>query len=241
MNAKGLLALLLVGSMACVSLAQEEGLVASWSFDEEAGVDVKDSSGNKLDGKIINPDQVKRVEGKVGKAVEFGGTERYKYGTVCVSGIDKFDFSKGLTIETWMKFNDKHVRQDTSYIATDGAWKGPGWRFIVPYEKLFIQSGDGENMWGTSIEGTPQDVGFEKNRWYHVAATYDGSIFRLYIDGVECGVSKPELKLVKGTQTLSIGSYSGGLDSVFNGALDEMKLYNRAKTAMELLKDARLN
>ena len=218
----------------------EPGLVAYWNFDEEEGLAVKDSSGSGLNGKIINPEQVKRVEGKAGKAVEFSGTERYKAGCVYVDGIGKCDFSKAFTVETWIRFNDEHVRQDTCYLASDGAWRGPGWRLIVSYNQLFIQSGDGEEMWGAATQ-TGEFAGFENNRWYHVAATFDGSVFRLYLDGVEVGVSKPEATLTKGTNALTIGAYSGGVTSVFKGALDEMKLYNRVKSGMEIVKDARLN
>ena len=220
--------------------ADEGKLVGMWSFDEEDGLVVKDSSGSGLDGKIVNPEHVKRVEGKAGGGLEFSGEERYKFGCMSVSGIRKLDLSKGFTIEAWIRFNDKHVRRDTCYIASDGAWKGPGWRFIIPYNTLFIQSGDGKDMWGASSKAA-EHGGFENNRWYHVAATYDGSVYKVYLDGVEAGSSKPNLKLTKGSNSLSIGSYHGGVTSVFNGTIDEIRLYNRAKSGLEILKDARLD
>ncbi len=46
----------------------EPCLVAHRSFDEEEGLAVRDSSGNGLNGKIVNAENVKRVEGKSGKA-----------------------------------------------------------------------------------------------------------------------------------------------------------------------------
>jgi len=215
-------------------------LVAHWRFDEEEGLIVKDSSGSGLDGKILNPENVKRVAGRHGMALEFSGDERYKAGCVYVEGIGKYDLSKGFTVEAWLKFNDRHVRRDTCYIASDGPWKGPGWRFIISYNGLFIQSGDGKEMWGAGAAATVYG-GFENNRWYHVAATYDGSVYRLYLDGVEVAESKPNLTLTKGTNALSIGSYSGGMTSVFKGALDEVKIYAGAKSPIEILKDARLD
>jgi len=171
--------------------------------------------------------------------LEFSGKERYKAGCVLVPGMKKLDFSKGFTIETWIKFNDKHIRRDTCYIASDGAWKGPGWRFIISYNCLFIQSGDGKKMWGVGSKAA-EHGGFENNRWYHVAATYDGSVYRIYIDGVEMGVSKPSPAITKGSDSLTIGAYSGGMTSVFVGTIDEVRLYNKAKSGLEILKDARL-
>lgn len=232
--------------------AQENAsLIAHWAFDKCAGVRgadsnspaglvVRDSSGNGLDGKIQNTEQVARVEGKVGKALEFSGTERYKFGCVLVPGMRQIDLSKGFSVEAWIRFNDRHVRQDVCYIASDGAWKGPGWRFIVAYDGLSLQSGDGEEMWGAGAVGTLFG-GFEKNRWYHLAGTYDGSVYRLYLDGIEVAASKPGLTLIKGTDTLSIGSYSGGTGSVFNGRIDELKLWRGARSPYDIVKDARLS
>lgn len=225
---------------AAVFAAEREGkLLGAWNFDEEESLVVKDSSGNGLDGKIANPENVQRVDGKEGKALQLSGTERYKFGCALVPGMKKLNFSKGFTFEAWIRFSDQHVRKDTCYIASDGAWKGPGWRFLISYNALFIQSGDGENMWGASSNAA-EHGGFENNRWYHVAATFDGSVLRVYIDGVERGMSKPDLTITKGADTLSIGSYNGGVTSVFVGTIDEVRLYDRAKSALDILMDARL-
>ncbi|MDO9465022.1 MAG: LamG domain-containing protein [bacterium] len=241
MSIRVIVGVVLTVMMFGVASAQEEiGPVGMWQFEEESGLAVMDTSGNGLDGKLYNPENVKRVEGKVGKALEFSGTERYKGGCVLVPGMKKLDLSKGFTFETWIRFNDKHVRQDTCYIASDGAWKGPGWRFIIYYNTLAIQSGDGKDGWGANSKAA-EHGGFENNRWYHVAATYDGSVYKVYLDGVEAGSSKPNLKLTKGSDTLTIGSYSGGMTSVFKGTIDEIRLYNQAKSALEIAKDARID
>ena len=244
MNKRGLVCLLLMAAFLILSeisfSAEDDKLLAEWKFDEAEGLVVKDSGKNGLDGKIINPENVKRVEGKVGKALEFSGAERNKFGCVLVGGMKKLDMSKAFTIETWIRFNDKHVRQDTCYIASDGAWKGPGWRFIIPYNTLFIQSGDGNDMWGASSNAA-EHGGFENNRWYHLAATFDGSVYRVYLDGVEAGASKPSPAITQGSSSLTIGAYSGGVTAGFTGVIDEMKLYGRAKSGLEILKDARLD
>ena len=220
--------------------AAEDKLLANWRFDEVKGLVVRDSGEHDLDGMITHPENVKRVEGKPGKALEFSGKDRHTFGCVTVPGVSHLDFSKGFTIETWLRFNEQRVRPDTCYIASDGSWKGPGWRLIIPYDTLFIQSGNGEDMWGASSDPA-EHGGFENGRWYHVAATFDGSVFRLYLDGIEVGSSKPNLSITRGADTLTIGAYSGGLDAPVKGALDEVKLYGRAKSGLEIIKDARLN
>lgn len=226
--------------LAAAALAEEPGLVGAWRFDEGRGPVVRDSSGRGLDGKIINPEHVEHVEGKRGGALEFGGSERGKFGCVQVPGMHQLDFSQGFTIESWIRFNDRHVRPDTCYIASDGAWKGPGWRFLIPYNVLFLQSGDGENMWGAGSDAATHGP-LENNRWYHVAGTFNGSVYRVYLDGVMVASVASDHAITRGSDTLSIGSYAGGTDSVFRGTIDELRLYDHGKTPLEILQAARLN
>ena len=68
MNKRGLMCLLLMAAFLILSeisfSAEDDKLLAEWKFDEAEGLVVKDSGKNGLDGKIINPENVKRVEGK---------------------------------------------------------------------------------------------------------------------------------------------------------------------------------
>jgi len=82
---------------------------------------------------------------------------------------------------------------------------------------------------------TPLDLG----RWHHVAATYDGERFRLYLDG-ELDAELPLTATPRydsiqhfalGTAINSAGLSAGG----FVGAMDEVRVYSRALGAAELL------
>ncbi|HEY0137904.1 MAG TPA: LamG-like jellyroll fold domain-containing protein [Nannocystis sp.] len=75
--------------------------------------------------------------------------------------------------------------------------------------------------------------------WYHVAATYDGSTWRLYVDGVLDAESKadatPRHDSIQhfglGAAFNSMGEAAGGL----LGAIDEVRVYSRALDAAEIL------
>lgn len=219
-------------------LGQDGGPIGQWSFDSTGDV-VDDSAMGRYPGVIQNSENVRHVEGKGGPALEFGGERAGTFGCVTIDGLSDINLSKGFTFEAWIRLGDKHTRPDTCYIASDGPERGPGWRLIISYDRLFIQSGDGEVMWGASSV-LRQQAPFDINRWYHVAATYDGSVFRLYLDGIEMGESESGLKLIAGGDVLSIGSYQGGAHHGFKGAIDEVKLYDRARSPLEIIKAARL-
>lgn len=72
------------------------------------------------------------------------------------------------------------------------------------------------------------------NTWHHIAGTYDGSIMRLYVDGVLA---------VTGTLTANIGSTSRplyiGEDPQYNnrhfpGKIEEVRIWSDARTAAEI-------
>jgi hypothetical protein len=75
--------------------------------------------------------------------------------------------------------------------------------------------------------------------WHHVAATYDGTTWRLYLDGeldaeLEVGAT-PRADSIQhfglGAAFNSTGEVIGHLD----GALDEVRVWNRARTAAEIV------
>jgi hypothetical protein len=68
------------------------------------------------------------------------------------------------------------------------------------------------------------------NTWSHLAATYDGSIVRLYVNGTQVA-SRSQTGLVNtSTQPLTIGLG-------WPGTIDELRIYNRALSPSEIQRD----
>lgn len=71
------------------------------------------------------------------------------------------------------------------------------------------------------------------NTWYFIAATYDGSNSRLYVNGVQVA-SNPQ------TGSIDTNSYNtyigdqGGCTSLFTGLINDARIYNRALSAGEI-------
>jgi hypothetical protein len=67
--------------------------------------------------------------------------------------------------------------------------------------------------------------------WYFVAATYDGSVHRLFVNAEE--VANGSLPWSTTATDVSIGNYFGGTH-FFNGTIDDIRIYNRALSAAEI-------
>ena len=76
---------------------------------------------------------------------------------------------------------------------------------------------------------------FKTNRWYLVSCTYDGSTFKMYVDGVEDAQTSGSGKATP-FQRFELGMSWGGYRSsqFFSGRLCEVRVWNRALTASEI-------
>ena len=72
------------------------------------------------------------------------------------------------------------------------------------------------------------------DQWYHVAAVYDGHVFRNYVDGVQEGEAQLKLEPQKAGQT-SIGVRFNKVN-YFKGAILEARMTPRALTQAEFMK-----
>ena len=74
-------------------------------------------------------------------------------------------------------------------------------------------------------------------QWQHVAATYDGTTARFYVDGVETA-SAPYAGNVGDGNSWRIGAYGAPATGFFDGSVDNVRIYDRALSAGEIETDA---
>ncbi|WP_343643628.1 endo-beta-N-acetylglucosaminidase H [Chryseobacterium sp.] len=70
------------------------------------------------------------------------------------------------------------------------------------------------------------------NTWYHVAATYDGSNMKIYINGV-LDATKAQTGSVNSTGAFTVG-YLYNTSRNFNGKIDEVRVWKRALSQTEI-------
>jgi hypothetical protein len=201
------------------------GLVAAYSFDEGAGSTVGDSSGGGNVGTINGATWT--VAGKYGKALTFNGTSNW----VTVPDASSLDLTTGMTIEAWVNptavsgYQETLVKEATGDItyalyANNGTPAVPGAVVSV----------------GAAQRTAPGTTAIVANTWTHVAATYDGSTVRMFVNGVQTGTASISGSLNVTTGPLRIGG-NAVWGEYFSGRIDEVRVYNRALTAAEIQTD----
>ncbi|MGE0076239.1 MAG: PKD domain-containing protein [Bacteroidales bacterium] len=102
--------------------------------------------------------------------------------------------------------------------------------FRVVNNQLYLYLGLGSSS--TSLNSTST---IESNKWYHVAATYDGSVAKLYINGVqEASTLYTTYFTTLENVPLYIGAEPG---NYFNGKMDDVRLWSVARSTDEINSD----
>ena len=189
---------------------EETYLVGLWHFEEGSGITVYDSSGNNNDGTLLpEGSEPTWVEGKIGKALEFDGTDDY----VEVSG----DLSTNtFTIEGWVKY----------YTHDEDYWYGtPNNRGVIG----FYQNNIGLYWDGVWKHGTTT---LYPDTWYYISFVRSNADTKVYLNGVEeVGWVNTETRQILDFKLGSL--YDGSMN--LNGTIDEVRIYNRALTEDEIL------
>jgi hypothetical protein len=205
-------------------------IVGEWRFDDETGEFAEDTSGNTNTGTLTNMDSVTAwVARKSGTALQFDGIDDY----VDCGNDASLDITDAITIELWLNPNvageggpnaGPVAKAETG---VDASWQ---LRYNAPGDYMGFQfNGDPEGSTWVSV-----NQNLTPGEWYHIAGTFDGTTIRCYLNGLETDTNL--LSAIKsGNATLFIGQ--DGWGNIFNGAIDEVKIYNRALTVEEVRAD----
>jgi len=205
----------------------DANLVGLWQFEEGAGSDVNDSSGNDYHGTAEGA--YKWVAGQVGEhAIDFDG------GMIVVpdeGNTPQLRPPNEVTVTAWIKVSE-HLNR---------------WRFIV------MKGEDDEEPYGLELNtdnalsfiirdaaGGLQAVDSEdmlaRNNWIHVAGTYDGNNLTSYVNGqVEVTKQVGSVTLFSDVNdALVIGGRWNDTGGRFADIMDDVRIYNKGLSAAEI-------
>jgi len=201
-----------------------DGLVAYWKFDEGSGSKVSDSSGNGNDGNISG---ATFTGGKTGFALQFDSVDDY----VKVADSNSLDVSNAFTFEAWIypkSFGENGMGRildktsSTAYIFY--------LRNGTNYPRQLV-------IYLDSNEYAAKNNTINLNKWQHVAVTFNRTLssnqIKFYVNGTAVGTATRTTAVPNNTQPLYIGNRDD-LARTFYGAIDEVRIYNRALSASEI-------
>jgi len=92
-------------------------------------------------------------------------------------------------------------------------------------------------IWGVGGNGNLDNApGLSNDSWHHVAATYDGSYMRVYIDGMESKSTGFDKNISVNDDPLGIGysKISGNANNYLAGLIDDVGIYDSSLSAEEV-------
>ncbi|MFO1204710.1 MAG: LamG-like jellyroll fold domain-containing protein [Burkholderiales bacterium] len=210
------------------STSVKAGLVAAYGFEEPSGTQVIDASGYGNQGTISGATRVTTTQ--FGNVLRFNGSNNW----VTVPDKASIDLTTGMTLEAWV------------YPTTISSWRTVVMKEQTGSASYWLYANNSSNRPANVINvgGSVKQLSagsqqLPVNTWTHLAATYDGSNQKLYVNGALVGT-----RAQTGSVALSNGALRIGGNSVwgeyFNGYVDEVRIYNRALTQTEILSDSKL-
>ena len=193
--------------------------MAAYNFDEGSGTVVHDTSGNGINGTAL---YTTWTTGKYGEALTFNGTTS----NVWINDAPILHLTNGMTLEAWVYPTSTTARyRDVIYKGDDNYY----------LEATSPQAG-APLAGGTFTSDLVGTSALPVNTWSYLAATYDRSTLRLYVNGVQVASKSATAAMAVSSNPLQIG---GNMiyGSYYNGVIDEVRIYNRALTQAQIQSD----
>lgn len=211
-----------------------EGLIAHYPFNRNA----QDQSENNLDGIVHgatpNPDR----KGNRNSAYRFDGVDDY----ISVPHNDLLNLSDNFSISLWANVASVQSPEDgINDILRKWNGNAEGYPFSISYlnpladdfqeDRILYARYDGQQCDNSAISHSPQ---ITNDRYIHIVMIREGNKIRTYIDNEMTGeVTDPTTCSTANTADMTIGA-RGNLVRFFKGRIDDIRLYDRALTDIEI-------
>lgn len=216
------------------NLIINDGLVGYWPLDEGSGTTTADASGYQDTGTLTNGP------------------------TWASSSLPSLDFRDAAAVV--LDGTNDYIDLGGNVTATNAAFSACAWVYLSAINSFQTFLGiDGTTISGFKLEKVTGTTGFDfsmrstdstgstlyqasgttapsTSTWYHLCGVYTGSVARLYVNGVQEGTDTTVSATWNATGHAIIGSgkWSGSRTDYTNGKMDDVRIYNRVLTAVEV-------
>jgi chitodextrinase len=210
-------------------VTSEPGLVAWYPFEDNANDATPYFNHGVIGGDPTFQNVTDRPNAS-GRNIVFNGAD-----SVLVPNAVQL-ISDYASIGFWVRVDDINIADAESYIMTFGSWS-ERWKISLPQHLKPVFTTNSKNAQFTNFisdmdsgDGNEVSQGF----WWYVTMVHDGEFDIIYVDGVEAN-RKPVLGTLNSTgRPLGIGNNAIDGGQYFLGALDEIKIYNKALSSDEI-------
>lgn len=197
--------------------------VGHWILEQTTGTTATDSSVFARHGTVNGTANWSTRCNGVG-TFDFNGSTNY----ISVSNASQYQPNTALTIAGWIRGDAWGSGADVDTILRKGEANPNNYALAISDGKveLLLDGNDSLGFRGNTLLTTGE--------WYHVAATWDGSNVRIYVNGVLDTTPASRTGTINtDTRSLYIGGTIGG--DLFDGMIYDVRVYNRALLPEEVV------
>lgn len=210
------------------SPSRDAGLVGWWSLDEGAGTAAGDSSPSRLNG-VLRNDPV-WVPGKRRGALNFDGRDDY----VEIAKDPRLYLHGPFTVAAWVNVGTLPKSEFGMYVFSDYTAEGSRSTFAL----RILPSGVAQFFWQTedmNVSHAGSSTRLAPGMWVHLAGVWDGTTRTIYVNGAAEGTNATPLPRPDQRGAVSIGRPGSFNGLYFSGRIDDVRIYNRALSTVEVL------
>jgi hypothetical protein len=202
------------------------GLIASYPFNGNAN----DASGNNNNGTVNGAALTTDRFGIANSAYLFNGTSSFI--SVPNSASLQSPTIK-LTMNAWINLNGYSLVGTSGYGPILTKSNSASSNFMYTFQigstppKIYADVNNFSNF-------TSGDYSFCLNQWYMVTVVLDVNTSYFYVNGILIDTESFLTNIIPDALPMQIGRDVPGLTEVFNGKLDDIRIYNRALSACEV-------
>ncbi len=207
----------------------EPGMVAHYPFDGNANDATPYQNHGVIGGNPVF--EVANHPNGGGQNIKFDGVQDSVLVPNAVQLISDYT-----TVSFWIRVDDVNIADAEAYVMDFGHWS-ERWKISLPQHLKIVWTTNSNNIqFPVFISDMDSGDGNEmvKTFWWYVTMVHDGTNDIIYVNGVQTNIKPTIGKLNTTARPLCFGNNPIEGGQYFIGALDNVKIYNKALTAGEI-------